>query len=161
MHLPVSLVSQVRQVLATAGPVALVAKYDNWGFTTDLAGLDLSGFRSILAVPEALAARLTPAQRRSFDLVAALPSLVDGFRAVQMREDAWLAHAADADLATPVVGPLVPGGTCTVAQAITQVCLHSLGHRAQCAKLLRRHAVALPTTDYILWVVERPAACWP
>jgi len=77
MHLPVSLVSQVRQVLATAGPVALVAKYDNWGFTTDLAGLDLSGFRSILAVPEALAARLTPAQRRSFDLVAALPSLVD------------------------------------------------------------------------------------
>ena len=91
----------------------------------------------------------------------ALPSLVDGFRAVQMREDAWLAHAADADLATPVVGPLVPGGKCTVAQAITQVCLHSLGHRAQCAKLLRRHAVALPTTDYILWVVERPAACWP
>ena len=90
----------------------------------------------------------------------ALPALVDGFHAVQSREEAWLARAADADLATPVAGPLVPGGTCTVAQAITQVCLHSLGHRAQCAKFLRRHVVALPTTDYILWVVERPAACW-
>lgn len=66
-------------MLASAGPgrVALVAKYDNWGFTTDLAGLDLSGFRSILAVPEALGERLTPEQRRRFDLVLALPSLID------------------------------------------------------------------------------------
>lgn len=90
-----------------------------------------------------------------------LPSLVGGFRAVQALEEAWLAQATDTDLVKYVTGPLVPGGHCTVAQAITQVCLHSLGHRAQCAKLLRRHGVTLPMTDYIVWVVERPAACWP
>lgn len=79
MHLPVSLVSLVRQMLATAGPgpIALVAKYDTWGFATDLAGLDLTGFRSLLAVPEANAAALTPEQRRRFDLVLPLPSAFD------------------------------------------------------------------------------------
>jgi len=87
-----------------------------------------------------------------------LSSLVDAFRTVQGLEEAWLSHAADADLAKHVAGPLVPGGRCTVAQAITQVCLHSLGHRAQCAKLLRRHGIAAPMTDFIMWVVERPAA---
>jgi uncharacterized damage-inducible protein DinB len=91
----------------------------------------------------------------------ALPTLVDGFRAVQALEEAWLAHAADADLAKHIAGPLVPGGRCTVAQAITQVCLHSLGHRAQCAKLLRRHGVTPPMTDFIMWIVDRPVAQWP
>jgi uncharacterized damage-inducible protein DinB len=91
----------------------------------------------------------------------ALPSLVDGFRGVQALDEAWLAHAADADLVKHIAGPLVPGGRCTVAQAVTQVCLHSLGHRAQCAKLLRRHGVTLPMTDYIMWAVARPPARWP
>lgn len=91
----------------------------------------------------------------------ALPALVDGFRAVQAIEEAWLATAADADLTKYVAGHLVPGGRCTVARAITQVCLHSLGHRSQCAKLLRRHGITPPMTDFIMWVVERPAAQWP
>ncbi len=90
-----------------------------------------------------------------------LSALVDAFRAVQALEEAWLAQADDGDLARPVAGPLVPGGRCTVTQALTQVCLHSLGHRAQCARLLRRHGVAAPTTDFILWLVERPVAQWP
>lgn len=90
-----------------------------------------------------------------------LPALVDAFRTVQALEEAWLAQAADADLATHVAGPLVPGGRCTVAQAVTQVCLHSLGHRAQCAKMLRRHGVTAPMTDFITWLVERPFAQWP
>lgn len=90
-----------------------------------------------------------------------LPALVDAFRTVQALEDAWLAQASDADLAMDVAGPLVPGGRCTVAQAVTQVCLHSLGHRAQCAKMLRRHGVTAPMTDFVMWLVERPLAQWP
>lgn len=90
-----------------------------------------------------------------------LASLVEGFRGVQTLEEAWLAEATEADLAKHVAGPMVPGGRCTVAQAIMQVCLHSLGHRAQCAKLLRRHGIIPPTTDFILWLVGRPAAQWP
>ena len=91
----------------------------------------------------------------------AWPSLVDGFRTVQAIEETWLGRASDADVARYVEGPLVPGGRCTVAQAITQVCLHSLGHRAQCAKRLRQHGVSVPMTDYIMWLVERPEARWP
>lgn len=90
-----------------------------------------------------------------------LDRLVDGFREVQALEETWLAHATEAGSAEHVEGPLVPGGRCTVTQAIMQVCLHSLGHRAQCAKLLRRHGVIPPTTDFILWLVDRPAAQWP
>lgn len=90
-----------------------------------------------------------------------LGPLVDGFRGVQALEEAWLSRVTEADLAKHVEGALVPGGRCTVAEAIMQVCLHSLGHRAQCAKLLRRHGVIPPTTDFILWLVERPAAQWP
>ena len=90
-----------------------------------------------------------------------LASLVDGFRGVQTLEEAWLAQATERDVAKQVAGPMVPGGRCTVAQAIMQVCLHSLGHRAQCAKLLRRHGIIPPSTDFVLWLVERPAARWP
>ena len=91
----------------------------------------------------------------------ALRSLADGFRAVQALEEGWLGQATAADLARHVAGPLVPGGRCTVAQGITHVCLHSLGHRSQCARLLRRQGVTLPMTDYITWIIERPAAHWP
>ena len=90
-----------------------------------------------------------------------LASLVDGFRGVQALEEAWLARATEGDVAKHVAGPMVPGGRCTVAQAIMQVCLHSLGHRAQCAKLLRRHGIIPPSTDFVLWLVERPEARWP
>jgi uncharacterized damage-inducible protein DinB len=90
-----------------------------------------------------------------------LDRLVHGFREVQALEEAWLERATDDDLARQIAGALVPGGRCTVAQAFMQVCLHSLGHRAQCAKLLRRHDTMPPTTDFILWLVDRPAARWP
>ena len=90
-----------------------------------------------------------------------IKAIVDGFRSVQAREEAWLSRATEPDLAQHVEGALVPGGRRTVAEAIIQVCLHSLGHRAQCAKLLRPHGLTPPTTDYILWLVDRPAAQWP
>ena len=53
--------------------------------------------------------------------------------------------------------PLIPGGRCSVMQAWLQVCLHSHGHRAQLAKLLRAHGGEPPVTDFISWLATRPA----
>lgn len=90
-----------------------------------------------------------------------LPELVKGFRETQEMETAWLERATAADLGRTIEDARIPGRTRTVVQAIMQVCLHSHGHRAQGAKLLRRHGVTPPATDFILWVDSRDKAEWP
>jgi len=89
-------------------------------------------------------------------------ALMQRYRRTQEQESTWLAAATDADLARVLESPLIPGGSCSVAQALMQVCLHSHGHRAQCAKLLRRHGSVPPNTDFILWLATRgPASAGP
>ncbi len=87
-------------------------------------------------------------------------SLTAAFRATQDEELAWLSEATDADCAATLTHALMPGGACSVGDALTQVCLHSHGHRAQIAKLLRRHGVVPPQTDFIVWLTERPRPSW-
>jgi len=89
-----------------------------------------------------------------------LASLIDAFRATQDEEAAWLAAAGEEDCAATLTHPLIPGGACSVGAALTQVCLHSQGHRAQIAKMLRRHGGVPPQTDFILWRVERQPPDW-
>ena len=48
----------------------------------------------------------------------------------------------------------------SVVQAMMQVCLHSHGHRAQCAVRLRLLGGTPPNMDFILWLKERPAPNW-
>ena len=81
--------------------------------------------------------------------------LVERYRAMQADEEAWLAAATADDVERILEHAQIPGGRCTVAEAILQVCLHSHGHRAQCAKLLRRHGAVPPMTDFILWLASR------
>lgn len=78
----------------------------------------------------------------------------------QAQETAWLDTATEGDLARILEDALIPNGKCSVAQAFMQVCMHSHGHRAQCAKLLRRHGGAPPAMDFILWLTTRPRAEW-
>ncbi len=92
---------------------------------------------------------------------ASLDALVGRYRRTQEEEAAWLSNAAEADLERTLENSLIPGGSCSVAQGLIQVCMHSHGHRAQCAKLLRRHDGAPPMTDFILWLAGRPVAQWP
>jgi uncharacterized damage-inducible protein DinB len=87
-------------------------------------------------------------------------ALVNTYRDTHEQESRWLSAATDVDLARVLEGPLIPGGSCSVSQAVVQVCMHSQGHRAQCAKLLRRHGSKPPMTDFILWVTSRPGATW-
>ena len=92
---------------------------------------------------------------------ATLSALTERYCDTHTRETAWLASAGDADLTRRLESPLIPGGGCTVAEAWLQVCLHSHGHRAQCATLLRRHGSVPPSTDFILWLPERVMPQWP
>jgi uncharacterized damage-inducible protein DinB len=73
---------------------------------------------------------------------------------------AWLTTATEGDLVRVLESALVPGGRCSVAHALVQVCMHSHGHRAQCARLLRRHGGTPPATDFVLWLAGRPAPKW-
>jgi uncharacterized damage-inducible protein DinB len=84
-------------------------------------------------------------------------ALVQRYDSTQAEEASWLETATERDLARILENDLIPNGRCSVAQAVMQVCLHSHGHRAQCAKLLRRHGGVPPPTDFILWLTSRPS----
>jgi uncharacterized damage-inducible protein DinB len=86
--------------------------------------------------------------------------LVQRYAGVHAREAAWLQAATDADLARMLDHPDIPGGRCARSQAWMQVCLHSHGHRSQCAKLLRNHGGVPPMTDFIVWLATRPVPAW-
>src|SRR5262245_58445149 len=95
-------------------------------------------------------ARLSP----SFDV------LIQRYASAQIQETTWLEAATDGDLARILEDALIPNGKCSVSQAFMQVCLHSHGHRAQCAKLLRRCGGVPPPTGFILWLTSHPRAEW-
>jgi len=87
--------------------------------------------------------------------------LVQRYSSTHEQESMWLATATAADLSRVLHDPRIPGGQCSVVEAFMQVCMHSHGHRAQCAKLLRRHGATPPVTDFIWWLASRPPASWP
>ncbi|MFN7914840.1 MAG: DinB family protein [Vicinamibacterales bacterium] len=107
---------------------------------------------TILGMPFVQEAEAAPAD--SFD------DLVARYHRTHEQETEWLSAAAEGALARLLIDPRIPGGRCTVAEAFVQVCLHSQGHRSQCATLLRRHGGVPPTTDFIVWVAGRPEAEW-
>lgn len=89
-----------------------------------------------------------------------LAEIVEAFRATRSLERAWLDQLEEADLERGVQSPYLPGRALTLAQVLTQVCLHSHGHRAQCATRLRKLGGQPPATDYILWLEDRPEPGW-
>ncbi len=98
------------------------------------------------------------------DEARAAPSfdaLIQRYASTQAEETAWLEAATERDLERILEDVRIPNGRCSVAQAFMQVCLHSHGHRAQCAKLLRRHGGMPPPADFILWLASRQEAEWP
>ena len=89
-----------------------------------------------------------------------LDAVADLFRATHTVEADWIARADEPDLARRLEGPLIPGGSCSIAHAYLQVCLHSQGHRSQCATRLRSLGGRPPVTDFIVWLTDRPAVQW-
>jgi uncharacterized damage-inducible protein DinB len=88
---------------------------------------------------------------------ASFEDALQRYSSTQQQEAGWLSSASERDLTREIENPMIPGGKCSVAQALLQVCLHSHAHRAQCAKLLRTHGIAPPMTDFILWLGSRSA----
>jgi uncharacterized damage-inducible protein DinB len=86
--------------------------------------------------------------------------LIQRYSATHDQQAGWLSTATEGDLVRAIESALIPGGRCSVAHAFVQVCLHSHGHRAQCARLLRRHGGTPPATDFVLWLASRPAPAW-
>jgi uncharacterized damage-inducible protein DinB len=82
------------------------------------------------------------------------------YRETHTLELDWMARAQEPGLARVLETPFIPGQTITVAQALTQTCLHSHGHRAQCATRLRLLGGTPPAMDFVLWLRERPEADW-
>ena len=91
---------------------------------------------------------------------ATLDELAARSQATQAQERAWLDGLQESDLTRRLESPHLPAGPVTMGEGLTQVCLHSQGHRAQCAQRLRMLGGEPPPTDYILWVKDRPDPAW-
>jgi len=90
----------------------------------------------------------------SLEAIAAL------YRETHAQEVEWLSQVQEHDLARILQTPFIPDLVCSVAQAMMQVCLHSQGHRVQCATRFRSLGGEPPTLDFILWLKKRPAPNW-
>jgi uncharacterized damage-inducible protein DinB len=90
-----------------------------------------------------------------------LAALAERYRETQARDREWLAGLDPADLDRRLESPYLPGRRVAVREALLQVCLHSQGHRAQCATRLRLLGGEPPALDYVLWCQERPLPGWP
>jgi uncharacterized damage-inducible protein DinB len=91
---------------------------------------------------------------------ATFDELAERFQTTQEQELAWLNQLQAVDLARVLESQYLPAGPVTVGEALTQVCLHSHGHRAQCAARLRMLGGEPPPADYILWAKNRPGPIW-
>jgi uncharacterized damage-inducible protein DinB len=89
-----------------------------------------------------------------------LEATVAQYRETHEQELEWLAQVQEPELARVLETPFLPDFSCSVAQAMLQVCLHSHGHRAQCSTRLRQSGGDPPNMDFILWLKERPAPDW-
>ena len=87
-------------------------------------------------------------------------AIAEQYRETHTLELEWISGAQEADLARRLETPFIPGRTFSVAEALTQVCLHSHGHRAQCLMRLRLMGGVPPAMDFVLWLEKRPAADW-
>jgi uncharacterized damage-inducible protein DinB len=77
------------------------------------------------------------------------------FRETERLELEWASRLNEAELGRTVEACALPGLKISVAQVIMQTCLHSQGHRAQCATRLRTLAGTPSGTDFVLWVKQQ------
>jgi uncharacterized damage-inducible protein DinB len=90
----------------------------------------------------------------SLDLIAAR------FQVTHVEEQVWLDALQEADLTRTLESPFFPGRQIAMGDALMQVCMHSHGHRSQCATRLRALGGEPPILDFILWLKDRPTPVW-
>ena len=146
-HANAALLNAIRQSVAAASDPEL------WDLLHHTLLANRFWLLTVLGLPFVLEEEARPSP--SFD------ALVVRYIDTHVLEATWIDTATDNDLERILEDARIPTGKCSVLQAYLQVCLHSHGHRAQCAKLLRRHGGVPPQTDFILWLASRPGAEWP
>ena len=104
--------------------------------------------------------------KRAFDMQkesqepASLGEFEALFRETQAEELTFVRRLNPVELEREIDMPWIPGLRLSLSQALLQVVMHSQSHRGQCASRLRALGGTPPTTDYILWLKERPAPVW-
>jgi uncharacterized damage-inducible protein DinB len=82
--------------------------------------------------------------------------LIERFEETEQLESQWLSSIAESDLErTLLTRTSRLGIDVSVRDAILQTCMHTQGHRSQCATRLRALGGTPPGTDYILWIKEK------
>jgi uncharacterized damage-inducible protein DinB len=89
-----------------------------------------------------------------------LEAIAARYRETHTQELEWWSGLRESDLARTLETSFIPGHQYSIAQAAMQVCMHSHGHRAQCAARLRLLGGTPPAMDFVLWLKERPAPDW-
>jgi uncharacterized damage-inducible protein DinB len=89
-----------------------------------------------------------------------LEAIAARYRETHTQELEWWSGLRESDLARTLETSFIPGHRYSIAQAAMQVCMHSHGHRAQCAARLRLLGGTPPAMDFVLWLKERPAPDW-
>ena len=95
-------------------------------------------------------------REREMQTPATIANIIDRFSETERLESEWLSHAGESELErTLETRSSRLGIDVSVRQAILQICLHTQGHRPQCATRLRALGGTPPGTDYVLWVKEK------
>lgn len=89
-----------------------------------------------------------------------LELIVTRYRDMQAQEKEWLTQLCESDLVRTVETPFLPGQRFTLREALVQVCMHSHGHRVQCAARLRALGGEPPPLDFVVWLKDRTAPDW-
>ena len=86
---------------------------------------------------------------------ASLAGIVERFKETEQLESEWLSKASAPDLERILeTRSSRLGIDVSVRQALLQICMHTQGHRSQCATRLRALSGTPPGMDYILWIKE-------
>jgi uncharacterized damage-inducible protein DinB len=83
-----------------------------------------------------------------------LERVIQRFQETERLETEWLVKSGEREMDRVLETLFLPGVRISVEQAMVQVCMHSHGHRSQCATRLRALGGTPAATDYILWVKE-------
>jgi uncharacterized damage-inducible protein DinB len=103
---------------------------------------------------------LTFSVEREGGVPDSLDQLVSRYRDTQNQERQWLVQLKESDLSRILESTFFPGRLIPLGEALIQVCLHSQGHRSQCAMRLRQLGGEAPPLDFIVWVKDRPHPVW-
>ncbi len=85
-----------------------------------------------------------------------LGGIIERFKETERLESDWLSQASEQDLErTLETRSSRLGIDVSVRQALLQICMHTQGHRSQCATRLRALGGTPPGADYILWIKQK------